>query len=208
MGASHGKTDANIDVDTLQRHLDAVRAEQQLLVRQRAELRSMNAGVEENLAHFKERVKLNVGGTKFETTLSTLTRYPDSLLAALFSGRHKVLPCDDGYVFIDRDGTHFQTILNCLRSGKLSVPSSVTAATELQCEMEYYQLPWRSIPAADSDSPVYRTPTRGRPHIDNADAVQIISLHQSGLQKLQAHPSLSSMLKQAFGYKCFALAQT
>ena len=206
MGASHGKTDANIDVDTLQRHLDAVRAEQQLVLRQRAELRSMNAGVEENLAHFKERVKLNVGGTKFETTLSTLTRYPDSLLAAMFSGRHKVLPCDDGYIFIDRDGTHFQTILNCLRSGKLSVPSSVAAATELQCEMEYYQLPWRSIPAADSDSPVYRTPTRG--HIDNADAVQIISLHQSGLQKLQSHPSLSSMLKKAFGYKCHALAES
>ena len=90
MGASHGKTDANIDVDTLQRHLDAVRAEQELVLRQRAELRSMNAGVEANLAQFKERVKLNVGGTKFETTLSTLTRYPDSLLAAMFSGRHKV----------------------------------------------------------------------------------------------------------------------
>ena len=206
MGASHGKTDANIDVDTLQRHLDAVRAEQELVLRQRAELRSMNAGVEANLAQFKERVKLNVGGTKFETTLSTLTRYPDSLLAAMFSGRHKVQPCDDGYIFIDRDGTHFQTILNCLRSGKLSVPTSVTAATELQCEMEYYQLPWRSIPAADSDSPAYRTPSRGT--IDSEDAVQIISLHQSGLQKLQAQPSLSSMLKKAFGYKCHALAES
>lgn len=207
MGASHAKADGPVDVDVLQSHLDELRTKQEVNMRERAELLSMKAGVEENLAHFKERVKLNVGGTKFETTLSTLTKYPDSLLAAMFSGRHKVPACDDGYVFIDRDGAHFQTILNCLRSGKLSVPSSVSAATELQCEMEYYQLPWRSIPPADTDSPVSWTPTRGR-DIRNADTVQITSLHQSGLQKLQGSPSLSSMLKEAFGYQCHGLAES
>ena len=46
----------------------------------------MKAFVEANLAQFKQRVKLNVGGSKFETTLSTLTRYPESMLGAMFSG--------------------------------------------------------------------------------------------------------------------------
>ena len=86
------------------------------------------------------RVKLNVGGDKFETTLSTLTRHPDSTLAVMFSGRHEVPQDDGGYVFIDRDGTHFRTILNFLRTGVLDVPTSQKAASELTRELQYYQL--------------------------------------------------------------------
>jgi len=84
---------------------------------------------------------LNVGGSKFETTLSTLTRYPDSMLGAMFSGRHEVPPDDEGYVFIDRDGTHFRAILNFLRTGFVDQPRSEQAANELKRELEYYQLP-------------------------------------------------------------------
>jgi len=32
-------------------------------------------------------VKLNVGGSTYATSLSTLTKYPDSLLGNMFSGR-------------------------------------------------------------------------------------------------------------------------
>ena len=85
-------------------------------------------------------MKLNVGGSKFETTLSTLTRHPDSMLAVMFSGRHEVPRDDDGYVFIDRDGTHFRIILNFLRTGVLDVPKSQKAANELTRELQYYQL--------------------------------------------------------------------
>ncbi|RVW90240.1 FH protein interacting protein FIP2 [Vitis vinifera] len=36
-------------------------------------------------------VRLNIGGKKFCTTVDTLTqREPDSMLAAMFSGRHTV----------------------------------------------------------------------------------------------------------------------
>ncbi|OIT40603.1 fh protein interacting protein fip2 [Nicotiana attenuata] len=36
-------------------------------------------------------VRLNIGGKKFCTTLDTLTqREPDSMLAAMFSGRHTI----------------------------------------------------------------------------------------------------------------------
>ena len=92
------------------------------------------------IMQFKRRVKLNVGGDKFETTLSTLTRQPDSTLAVMFSGRHEVPQDDDGYVFIDRDGTHFRTILNFLRTGVLDLPKSQKAANELTRELQYYQL--------------------------------------------------------------------
>lgn len=33
------------------------------------------------------------------------------MLAAMFSGRYPVPKDQDGYVFIDRDGTHFRYIL-------------------------------------------------------------------------------------------------
>jgi hypothetical protein len=134
-------SDAALDLDALQRAVDGLRSQQESVRRERAELQSMKAVVDANLARFKQRVKLNVGGSKFETTLSTLTRYPDSMLGAMFSGRHEVPPDDEGYVFIDRDGTHFRAILNFLRTGFVDLPRSEQAANELKRELEYYQLP-------------------------------------------------------------------
>ncbi|XP_002525705.2 FH protein interacting protein FIP2 isoform X1 [Ricinus communis] len=90
---------------------------------------------------FSSLVRLNIGGRKFCTTVDTLTqREPDSMLAAMFSGRHTV--CEDpekGYVFVDRDGKHFRHILNWLRDG--AVPTLSDAEySELMREAEYYQL--------------------------------------------------------------------
>ena len=61
-------------------------------------------------------VNLHVGGRRFTTSLQTLTKDPDSMLAAMFSGKFEVKPSEDGAFFIDRDGTHF--ILNYHRTGK------------------------------------------------------------------------------------------
>lgn len=86
-------------------------------------------------------VRLNIGGKKFCTTIDTLTqREPDSMLAAMFSGRHAV--CADsgkGYVFVDRDGKHFRHILNWLRDGVVSTLSE-SEYSELLREAEYFQL--------------------------------------------------------------------
>ena len=62
-----------------------------------------------------EKVRLNVGGSLFETSLSTLCRDPTSLLASMFSGRHLLSVESDGSYFIDRDPTHFRLVLNYLR---------------------------------------------------------------------------------------------
>jgi len=120
--------------------VDALREQQDSVQQERQQLETMKAAVDGNIEQFKRRVKLNVGGSKFETTLSTLTRHPDSMLAVMFSGRHEVPQDDGGYVFIDRDGTHFRTILNFLRTGVLDVPTSQKAASELTRELQYYQL--------------------------------------------------------------------
>ncbi|KAL9431404.1 hypothetical protein AB3S75_026565 [Citrus x aurantiifolia] len=85
-------------------------------------------------------VRLNIGGKQFYTTIDTLTRRePESMLAAMFSGRHTVCQDSEGYIFVDRDGKHFRHILNWLRDG--AVPTLTESKfLELLREAEYYQL--------------------------------------------------------------------
>ena len=85
-------------------------------------------------------VNLNVGGRRFTTSLQTLTKDPNSMLAAMFSGKFELKPFEDGALFIDRDGTHFRYILNYLRTGKLTLPTDATFAKELLEEAEFYQI--------------------------------------------------------------------
>ena len=89
---------------------------------------------------FPSIVKLNVGGQHFTTSLQTLTRDPNSMLAAMFSGRHEVQTTEDGSFFIDRDGTYFRFLLNYLRNGELILPDGATFLKELEAEAKFYQL--------------------------------------------------------------------
>ena len=66
---------------------------------------------------------MSVGGAHFETSIDTLTKYSNSMLAAMFSGRHLNSQDEDGRYFIDRDGTHFRHILNFLRDGETYLPT-------------------------------------------------------------------------------------
>ena len=90
-------------------------------------------------------IDLNVGGTRYTTSHSTLTKYPKSMLGAMFSGRYseEAMKHSDGSFFIDRDGTHFRHILNYLRDGENVIkffPRSPEALQELLHEAQYYQL--------------------------------------------------------------------
>ena len=93
-----------------------------------------------DLVHFSSTIKLNVGGQHFTTSVQTLTKDPNSMLAAMFSGRYDMKPSEDGSFFIDRDGTHFRFILNFLRTGKLTLPEGATFTKELEEEAEFYQI--------------------------------------------------------------------
>lgn len=84
-------------------------------------------------------IKLNVGGKRFFTTRTTLTSDSGSMLAAMFSGRHQVHRDENGFIFIDRDGSLFSYVLNWLRSRVIPPLDSVTRACLLE-EARYFQL--------------------------------------------------------------------
>lgn len=87
-------------------------------------------------------VHLNIGGNKCCTTVGTLTRHePSSMLLVMFGERHVVhQDPEKGYVFTDRDGTHFRHIVNWLRDGVLPSFDDDSKYSELLREADYYQL--------------------------------------------------------------------
>lgn len=91
--------------------------------------------------HFGSTVKLNVGGKIYKTTLDTLLKDPNSMLCAMFSGRHELKPDEeDGAYFIDRDAELFRYILNYLRDGELLCPDDKTVKKQLLKEAMFYQV--------------------------------------------------------------------
>ncbi|XP_023931584.1 uncharacterized protein LOC106171442 [Lingula anatina] len=87
-----------------------------------------------------EIVNLNVGGVIYTTTIATLTKYPESMLGAMFSGNMPTAHDDRGNYFIDRDGSMFRHILNFLRSGQLDLPEDFKEHKQLQREADFYQI--------------------------------------------------------------------
>jgi len=67
------------------------------------------------------RIKFNVGGKRFETWVSTLMKYPNTMLGAMVQPMNNPLfPKEE--IFFDRDPRAFEVILNFYRNGKLIVP--------------------------------------------------------------------------------------
>jgi hypothetical protein len=66
-------------------------------------------------------VELNIGGHRFETSVQALRRVPHTFFDAYFSGRYAQDVCNDGSIFVDRDGEHFGHILEYMRDGHVSV---------------------------------------------------------------------------------------
>ena len=96
--------------EELQRKFDILEAERRNWEEERERVKQTTM--------FDKVVTLDVGGgggTKYRATLSTLTKYPDSMLGVMFSGRHDLPQQEDGSYFIDRHGEPFQYILMYLR---------------------------------------------------------------------------------------------
>ncbi|XP_059612033.1 BTB/POZ domain-containing adapter for CUL3-mediated RhoA degradation protein 3 [Phlebotomus argentipes] len=82
-------------------------------------------------------VKLNVGGSLFQTTIGTLTKH-DTMFRAMFSGRMDLHTDAEGWIMIDRSGTHFDIILNFMRDGTVTLPETPKGVCELLAEAKYY----------------------------------------------------------------------
>jgi len=122
-----------------------VSKDKQLLQDEKRKWEEEKAQIERTFLFDGQIIDLNVGGTHFSTSRSTLTKYPESMLGVMFSGRHDIeaMKCSDGSFFIDRDGTYFRHILNYLRDGEVvirSYPKSFEAVQEIFREATYYQL--------------------------------------------------------------------
>ncbi|XP_002162056.1 BTB/POZ domain-containing protein KCTD16 [Hydra vulgaris] len=86
-------------------------------------------------------VELNVGGKIYVTTTSTLSRYPDSLLAKLVN--NPTIPTVKDFhnrIFIDRDGDLFRVILEFLRNEVLSLPGDFKEFDRLLLEANYFKI--------------------------------------------------------------------
>ena len=83
---------------------------------------------------------LNVGGKFYTTSLSTLTKYPDSMLGRMFSGDLPSTKDSQGNFLIDRDGELFRYILTFLRSSKPVLPEDFKEMEMLKEEAEFYQI--------------------------------------------------------------------
>ena len=90
---------------------------------------------------FPSVINLNVGGQIYTTSLATLTKYSESMLGAMFSGRFAAQKDSNGNYFIDRDGALFRYILGFLRNGELQVPENFHEFGLLLKEAEFFQIP-------------------------------------------------------------------
>ena len=100
---------------------------------------------------FASIVTLNLGGHFYTTRLSTLCRYPDSMLATMFSGRHNIDQDSNGNYFLDNNGIYFSYLLDYLRNETL--PPKEMAALVYK-EAGYYGI--SNLQEALSNSPEVR----------------------------------------------------
>jgi len=85
-------------------------------------------------------IELNVGGTHFTSFKSTLCKEENSMLAAMFSGRHPLTKDSKGRFFIDRDPVAFKVILDYLRTEQWHYTKNEISEKKLRTESDYYGL--------------------------------------------------------------------
>uniref|UniRef100_A0A0K0FVV6 SH3KBP1-binding protein 1 (inferred by orthology to a human protein) n=1 Tax=Strongyloides venezuelensis TaxID=75913 RepID=A0A0K0FVV6_STRVS len=83
-------------------------------------------------------IRLNVGGTVFVTSKTTLTWLPDTFFTSLLSGRIDSVKDNDGSIFIDRDPLLFRIILNYLRTKHVDIEN--VDLSSLKHEALYYNI--------------------------------------------------------------------
>ncbi|PIC49229.1 hypothetical protein B9Z55_007901 [Caenorhabditis nigoni] len=86
-----------------------------------------------------DTVKLDVGGTIFKTTKSTLTKF-DGFFRTMFETPIPVPRDESGAIFIDRSPKHFDLILHFMRDGHVDLQKYSEDISEIQKEAEYYML--------------------------------------------------------------------
>lgn len=95
----------------------ALDARERELAARQAQLDAEEHVVRDQALRTNTAVRLNVGGTTLMTSRTTLTAVPNSMLTAMFSGRHVLARDDTGAIFLDHQPAAFNAVLNFLRYG-------------------------------------------------------------------------------------------
>ncbi|PRP76983.1 hypothetical protein PROFUN_14717 [Planoprotostelium fungivorum] len=134
-------------------------------------------------------IRLNVGGTIFTTTVSTLTSQPNSRLCGLFSGTMELTKMDDGCYFFDRSPSLFSQILDWLRSGEIPHTKSTSHRRALLVEAEYYGLD-RLVRVIDFDG-TFRARRRlfCMHHTPQPELIGLLDISTMGLQSTPMMPN-------------------
>lgn len=119
---------------------EALKEREENLSQREGKLQDAENFVRDQQIKNSKKIKLNVGGQKFVTTLTSLTLWKDSMLASMFSGRYTLEKDEDGCYFIDRSGKLFSYILDYLRSGYLSAEVTGGLLEDIEKEATYFQL--------------------------------------------------------------------
>lgn len=124
-----------IDVNTLLRELAELKDKVPQL---ETALKMSSADKSDLVLHSdSDKVKVDVGGHIFVTSLGTIRKIPESMLATMFSGNWTLDIDRDGTVFLDRNPAAFATLLQYLRD----YPHSVLCLHDLSSsERERVQL--------------------------------------------------------------------
>jgi len=80
-------------------------------------------------------IKFNIGGNRYEVSQSLLQSYPDSMLTKSAAEQWHTNP--NAEIFIDRNGSRFQYVLDYLRDGIVHLPVFVTKASFL-IDLQFY----------------------------------------------------------------------
>jgi len=123
----------------------------EIVDRDRAAVDDEKAKLKAAMPSFDERVQLNVGGVRYESSRSMLTRFEDTMLGRMFGRCDLMLQADpdDGSVFIDRDGGRFGLILDFLRDGDASnVAATIRGLPEVQRQAMVHELDFFGLEAA------------------------------------------------------------
>lgn len=141
---ARAKKEADRLIATAKEEAAAIKCEKELWEKQKVAMNSFHK-------FNPKQIDLNIGGTRYSTSLTTLQSVPGSVLSAMFSEKYSMEPNKAGEYFIDRCGRHFYLILNFLRD---RVPAdykggmSKAHLKELKKEVEYYGLSDLMFPAA------------------------------------------------------------
>jgi len=88
-------------------------------------------------------IKLNVGGKRYVTTESTLISKGDNFFTAMLEkikeGTMNCIIDEEGYIFIDRNGSAFESVLEYLRTGALFLPPGITKE-QVAIEFDFYSI--------------------------------------------------------------------